>query len=301
MQIAFTAHPLPVAGQRAFFFNPDSYRASLRKLDAAGFSGFIVDDAGGLLSNLDLAADVGRQTSRLSVIATHWPGVMSPVISARQLAYLDNLVGGRLSLRMGVDQEAAEEGSAHERTCARVEEYLTLLKRLWSNDRPFDHEGRFYSIRNGFVAEKSIQGPSIAIRMSGRTGTAMQAAARHATIFELALDSNYEIARQISRVQAAARSFGREGKISFALSVPVDRIHAVIASGQPAAAKIAIYLLPFAELGISEFIITGFGSDAVMRLIGTDVSKLLANTLERHSEKLSVADGGDVPGALRLS
>jgi len=301
MQIAFTAHPLPVAGQRAFFFNPDSYRATLRKLDHSGFSGFVVDDAGGLLPNLDLAADVGRQTARLSVIATHWPDVMSPVISARQLSYLDNLVGGRLSLRIVADHEAAEEGGAHETACARVDEYLTLLKRLWANDRPFDHEGRFYSLRNGFVAEKSAQGAAIAIRMSGRTGTAVQVAARHATVFELAHGSTYEVARQMDRVQAAARSFGRADKISFALTVPMERIYAVISGGQPAAANIAIYLLPFAELGISEFVITGFGSDAVMRLIGTDVSMLLANTLERHSGRPSAADAGEASGVLHLS
>ena len=87
------------------------------------------------------------------------------MIAARQLAALDSESGGRLSLRiMAGSYDAsgfAETSYGHVGAFRRTDEYLVLLKRLWSNDRPFDHEGAAYSLRNGFVARK---GPHAARR-----------------------------------------------------------------------------------------------------------------------------------------
>ena len=37
---------------------------------------------------------------------------------------------------------------------ARTDEYLDILKQEWTAQRPFDHKGRFYEVRQGFASIK---------------------------------------------------------------------------------------------------------------------------------------------------
>ena len=133
--------------------------------------------------------------------------------------------GGRLSLRMlpgiGVEDGEWDAGQSHVAALERTDEYLVLLKRLWSNERPFDHEGPFYRLRDGYVPNKGPQA-SVPIRMSGLSGTALKVAGRHADIFELAPGTPQEVGQVIERVRVAAAEFGRAGLIRFALPVWFD-------------------------------------------------------------------------------
>ena len=112
-----------------------------------------------------LAAQALDRTSSLEVVLTHWAGVIEPTVAARQLAALDAKSGGRLSLRMLSeplnDDDAETRPVGHTVVWQRIDEYLVLLKRLWSNDRPFDHEGAFYSIKGGYVPRKGPHGADV--------------------------------------------------------------------------------------------------------------------------------------------
>ncbi len=158
----------------------------------------------------------------------------------------------------------------------QMDEYLTLLKRLWSNDRPFDHEGPFYSVRGGYVARKGPQGSGIQIRTSGVSGTALKVAGRHADIFEVAPGTPEEIIDLVYRLRVAANQYGRASKIRFALPVRIDAIRqdttsrpdiaepddaqrSIRVSGSPV--QIAESLLAYVSLGINEFMISGLDDD----------------------------------------
>ena len=41
----------------------------------------------------------------------------------------------------------------HEDRYACAEEWITIIKRLWTEDDAFDHDGRFYKISKGYLAE----------------------------------------------------------------------------------------------------------------------------------------------------
>lgn len=263
-------------------FNFDSHAATqtLALLEHAGFGRIVIDSPSGILANMDLAAEVARRTSSVGLVLTHWAGVIAPAVAARQLAELDRLSEGRLQLRMlaGFDGAADEEPVSsrnHLEAFQQMDEYLTLLKRLWSNDKPFDHEGRFYSVRHGYVARKGPQGGRIQIRMGGVSGTALKVAGRHADVFEIAPGTHGEIIDLLSRLRVAATPHGRASTIRFALPVRIDAIRQDATSrpaGEPNGAQrsirisgspvqIAESLLAFASLGISEFMICGLDGD----------------------------------------
>jgi alkanesulfonate monooxygenase len=245
---------------------------------------------------MDIAAQALDRTSSLEVVLTHWAGVIAPAVAARQLAALDARSGGRLSVRMLSepldDDDAETRPVGHTVVWQRIDEYLVLLKRLWSNDRPFDHEGAFYSIKGGYVPRKGPHGADITIRMGGQSGTALKVAGRHADVFELPAGSLDEIRQLMERARSAAAEHGRAGKLRFALpvriraegSVSTGAHKAVELSGPPA--QIALSLLPYAALGISEFMIVGVDRPREIASVGRETIALLRNSLARREAEV---------------
>ncbi|MDX8507532.1 LLM class flavin-dependent oxidoreductase [Mesorhizobium captivum] len=291
MPIEFTHVPgKPANG--SFFYDFAETATKLSLIEDAGFRKLVVDDPAGLLTNMDIAAQTLDRTASLEVVLTHWAGVVEPTVAARQLAALDAKSGGRLSLRMLSepldDSDAEARPAGHSVVWQRIDEYLVLLKRLWSNDKPFDHEGAFYSVRGGFVPRKGPHGADLAIRLGGQSGTALKVAGRHADVFELATGSPDEVRQLIERVRGAAAEHGRAAKLRFALPV---RIHpegwvgasdhrAVELAGPPA--RLALSLLPYATLGIEEFMISGIDRPSEIARIGRETITLISNSLARR-------------------
>ncbi|TPL99173.1 LLM class flavin-dependent oxidoreductase [Mesorhizobium sp. B2-3-11] len=291
MPIEFTHIPGKTADAAVpFFYDFAETATKLGLIEDGGFQKIVVDDSAGLLTNMDLASQVLNRTASLEVVLTHWAGVIDPTVAARQLASIDRESGGRLALRMISeplnDDDAETRPVGHGVVWQRIDEYLVLLKRLWSNDRPFDHEGAFYSIKGGYVPRKGPHGADLVIRMGGQSGTALRVAGRHADLFELAPGSIDDIRQLMERARGAAAEYGRAGKLRFALPV---RIHqgvsaaghkAVDFSGPPA--QVALSLLAYAALGIDEFMVVGVDTPHEIATVGRETLALLRNSLARR-------------------
>ncbi|RWK46508.1 MAG: LLM class flavin-dependent oxidoreductase [Mesorhizobium sp.] len=310
MSIEFTFVPgtnsngRSAAGAAPFFFDPHASAVALARVEDAGFQSVVIDNSGGsagLLTNFDLAANAAALTSSLQIVLTHWAGVVAPTVAARQLASLAAASEGRLALRIlpdGIaeDDLATDSHPSHIATWQRTDEYLTLLKRLWSNDKPFDHEGPFYSVRGGFVPNKDPRGFAIPIRMSGLSGTSLKVAGRHADIFELASGAPEDVRVLIARVRGAAAQYGRSGKIRFAMPVsfmrerPLSRSDAVHVPGPPP--RSALSLIAYADAGVSEFMVTGPYDPEKIERFGQAIAPLLRNSLARKERRaISPAPG----------
>ncbi len=312
MPIEFT-HVPGKSADGGFFYDFAETATKLSLIEDAGFRKLVVDDPAGLLTNMDIAAQTLDRTGSLEVVLTHWAGVIEPTVAARQLAALDRSSGGRLSLRMLSepleDSDAEARPIGHSVVWQRIDEYLVLLKRLWSNDRPFDHEGAFYSIKGGFVPRKGPHGADLAIRLGGQSGTALKVAGRHADVFELAAGSPDEARQLIERVRSAAAEHGRAGKLRFALPVRIrpegwtgaaDRAdhRAVEIAGPPA--RVALALLPYAALGIEEFMVSGIDRASEIARIGRETITLVSNSLARRDAELPQPGTFVAPAATEL-
>ena len=285
-----------------FSFNADDAARRLRLIEAAGFSRLLIDDAGGILANMDFAAFAARRTATLEIALAHWAGPIAPVVAANQLMELDRIAAGRLSLRITpalTGSQRDEPGQDGIALHGRADEYLTLLKRLWSNDRPFDFEGAHYGFRGGHVEAKGSRS-LLPIRMSGLSGTALRVAGRHADVFELAPGTTGEVASTVQRVRAAAAEFGRADRIRFALPLWLGRHGDSAASfirweGSPA--SISRLIAPYARLGIAELVVSGLDSAAEIEAFGTRVAPVLREmaaedwqTGHRPAQRAAAAD-----------
>jgi alkanesulfonate monooxygenase len=270
------------------------------------FINVVIDGPGGILTNMDVAAETARATSAVGIVLTHWSGVVYPVVAAQQIAALDRISAGRLSLRFllgpdGRDRDGTDQASGHVDALRQTDEYLVLLKRLWSNDQPFDHEGPYYSVSGGFVGRKGPQAADLPIRMGGVSGVALDVAGRHATMFELAAATPWEVRGLMQRVEAAAARYGRSGKIRFALPVrltPSGEDGHVGPSGPLAlsgpAARIAQTLLNYAALGICEFMVSGLDDEDSIAAFARDVAPVF-----RRTAPFQARGGAGFPGPAR--
>ncbi|MVY67504.1 LLM class flavin-dependent oxidoreductase, partial [Escherichia coli] len=105
-------------------------------------------------------------TERIHFMLAHRPGFTNPTLAARQIATLDQFTGGRLGVHFisgGSDSEQRRDGDYldHDQRYARTAEYLGILRRIWTESKPFDHEGAFYRFEQGFSEVKPAQKPHV--------------------------------------------------------------------------------------------------------------------------------------------
>ncbi|MFX8039865.1 LLM class flavin-dependent oxidoreductase, partial [Acinetobacter baumannii] len=86
---------------------------------------------------------------RLGLMIAHRPGFTAPTLAARQFATLDQLTGGRVAVHIitgGDDAEQRQDGDflTKDERYARTDEYLGILRRIWTATEPFDHQGTYY-------------------------------------------------------------------------------------------------------------------------------------------------------------
>ena len=92
-----------------------------------------------------VGAHAASVTERLGFLLAHRSGFVAPPVAARKLATLDQLSDGRLAVHIiagGSDADQAKDGdwTDHEARYRRSAEYVSLLRRTWTELAPFDHE-----------------------------------------------------------------------------------------------------------------------------------------------------------------
>ena len=169
-----------------------------------------------------LAGYAASVTERLGFMIAHRPGFTQPTVAARQLATLDQLTGGRIAVHIitgGSDEEMAKDGdhSTKDVRYARTSEYLDIVRQEWTSEKPFDYDGRFYRVKQGFGAVKPVHKPYLPIYFGGSSDEAIPVAGKHADIYALWGETQAQVRETIARVRAAAAKHGRNPRFSLSL------------------------------------------------------------------------------------
>jgi len=203
-------------------FDTDYLKAFAQAHEAADFDRVLIGYGSTAPDGLHLGTYVTAVTEKLGVMLAHRPGFVAPTLAARTLATIDQLSKGRASVHIisgASDEEQQRDGDFlnKDQRYARTEEYVGLLRRLWTSEEPFDHEGVYYRFKGGFVQEKPVQKPHIPVFFGGSSDAAIEAAGRHADIYALFGETLEQTREKIARVRAAAARHGRT--IGFSLSL----------------------------------------------------------------------------------
>jgi probable F420-dependent oxidoreductase len=105
----------------------------------------------------------------------------NPVYTAKQVADLDVISGGRFDFGIGVGWLAEEFealGVPFEHRGSRTNEYIEIAKSLWS-DGPSQYDGKYYSLAECHQYPKPIQKPHPPLLIGGESGAAIRRVAEY--------------------------------------------------------------------------------------------------------------------------
>ena len=191
----------------------------------------------------------------------------NPVLTAKMLATLDVLSGGRVILGAGVgwmEEEFLALGldTFHERG-AVTDEYIQLYKELWTKDEPV-FEGKYYQISGSGFQPKPVQKPHPPIWIGGHTGPAIRRAAKYGDgwmpigLRPPAILEPEELSEKIARLRTLTVQAGRPENavyITFSTDVVFDDSAGPsrrMVTGIPE--QIAADLRQYQDLGVQNFI-----------------------------------------------
>ncbi|GAA1391545.1 LLM class flavin-dependent oxidoreductase [Pseudonocardia kongjuensis] len=134
------------------------------------------------------AAGLAQATERIQVFATSHVPVIHPILAAKQAVTIDHISGGRfgLNLVMGWFKPEMEMFGAvqreHDERYRVGEEWLTIVKRLWTEDKPLTFEGEFFSTLEAESWPKPVQRPHPVVMNAGSSPAGSDFSARNADV-----------------------------------------------------------------------------------------------------------------------
>lgn len=145
----------------------------------------------------------------------------NPVITAKRVATMDHMSGGRMMLGVGVGwlkEEFDAIGAPFERRGKRADEYIAAMRELWTSDSPTFH-GEFVNFDNAYCLPQPAQ-DSIPIIVGGDTPIAARRAGRLGDGYFPARGAPQEV---IDIARRTAEEHGRDpDAIEITTSMPAD-------------------------------------------------------------------------------
>ena len=214
-------------------------RTVAQKADQGGFEiqvplarwaslGGETDFCGVNLEPLTWAAGLAEATRHSKIFATIHVPLLHPILAAKQMTTIDHISDGRFGLNVVVGwnaQEFAMYGRApfeKDDGYAFAQEWLDIVKRLWTEDEPFDHHGRFFDIPGAWIQPKPISHPRPTLMNAGLSPVGSDYSARNVDIAfspMLAADDLSDVEERFARRRDDASRYGREIEIWAAIWV----------------------------------------------------------------------------------
>ncbi|HLZ71634.1 MAG TPA: LLM class flavin-dependent oxidoreductase [Dehalococcoidia bacterium] len=200
----------------------DFVRDFSRAHEDAGFDRVLVGYGSTGPDTWSVTSYASSVTERLGFLLAHRPGFVVPTLAARKAATLDQFSGGRIALHFitgGSDAEQRRDGDFldHDARYRRTDEYLSVLRQVWTSDQPFDHAGEFYRFEQAFADVKPLQQPHVPIYFGGASGAALAVGAKHADCYMFWGEPLAAIRARIAAVTTAAAQYGRRPRFSVSL------------------------------------------------------------------------------------
>jgi probable F420-dependent oxidoreductase len=193
----------------------------------------------------------------------------NPVVTAKEIASLDKLSGGRFVFGVGIGwlaEEFTAVGVPWERRAARTREYLKAMKLLWTEEEP-EFEGEFVSFPKVRMYPKPAQKPYPPIVFGGESGPALKRVGEVGDGW-FGVNVNVEDAtKHIEQIRQMAKAAGRDPQ----------KLHFSVSPGLGAPVELDM-VKRYRDVGVDQ---------VMLGAIPTDPSKIRAD-IERLAEKIVV-------------
>jgi len=177
------------------------------------------DAQGSTFETITWAAGLLALTKRITISATLHVRFANPIFSAKQMVPADHIGKGRFALNIVSGWNQGEfdmfgvELIPHETRYDFTEEWVDIVKRAWSDDKPFDHDGAHFHLRDVLSKPKPWGGGFPLLISAGASTEGRRFAARHVDCLFTSFNDLDNLAGNVREVRAVSREFGREAGV----------------------------------------------------------------------------------------
>ena len=188
--------------------------------EAGGFDNILLPSGYELgIDTTAFAAAIAPHLKRMRLLVAVRVGEMWPPQLARQLATLDQILGGRLTVNIISSDMPGEQMPSGPRY-GRTVEAMQILKTLLEG-RPLDHQGEHWTLRVAPPRITTVSGKAPLLYFGGLSEDAREAAARGCDVFLMWPDRREVVAGIIADMTARAARHGRALKFGYRAHVVV--------------------------------------------------------------------------------
>lgn len=194
--------------------------------EAGGFDNILLPSGYALgMDTLAFAAGMAPLLQRMRLLAAIRCGEMWPPQLARQLATLDQMLGGRLTINI-ISSEMPGETLESAPRYARATELMHCLRTLL-NGEPLDHQGEHYRLRLDPPRIRTASGRCPPFYFGGLSPDARESAAAGADVYLMWPDRMEAVTEIIRDMTARATAKGRTLKFGYRVHVVVRETEAL--------------------------------------------------------------------------
>ncbi len=179
------------------------------------------------LECLTLGAALAASTSRIGIVSSIMPALYPPAVAAKMASTIDDISGGRFAFNLvaGANLREFEQMGVLPEEWPSVKydyaaEWLSVLRRLWSEDR-VTHHGKWFDLHD-CVSGPVPAGGSVPIVCAGASAPGMAFTAAHATHAFVGGPPVAGIGQLAADYKAAAAGLGRSLHVYTVLTVVLE-------------------------------------------------------------------------------
>jgi len=205
------------------------------------------DPMGPIFEGWTLLSALAAQTERLRLgLLVTSNRFRPPAVLAKIAATVDIVSGGRLALGIGAGSRPSAPIARHEyeahglpfhdaaHAVGALAEALAVIRRLWTEDEPFDVNGTYVQLTGAFCNPKPVQQPHPPILIGGGASATLRVVAEHADVWNFQGGDMADGVRRGALLDGFCAEIGRDpATITRSTNVPVS-------SDQPADTRAAI-------------------------------------------------------------
>jgi len=217
-------------------------RDIVQQAESGGFDNILLPSGYELgIDTTAFAAGMAPMLKRMRLLMAVRIGETWPPQLARQIATIDQMLGGRLTINI-ISSDMPGEKLASTQRYARTVEAMSILKTLL-NGEPLDHDGDFWKLKLDPPRIGTVSGRAPLLYFGGLSEDARDAAAKGCDVFLMWPDKREAVAAIIADMTARAASYGRTLRYGY-------RAHMIVRETEAEARAAADRLLSKLDAGV---------------------------------------------------
>lgn len=183
--------------------------------EAADFDMALVGYSSSSAEGFLVAQHAAAHTEKLGYLIAHRPGFVAPTLMARKIATFDQITNGRCAVHIVTGKSDAEQQgdgdySTKTERYERAAEYLHLMRKTWTTEKPFDFEGHFYKVNGAASDVFPVQQPHPPLFFGGGSEGALVMGAEHCDVYAIYGEPLATTKERIREFRDRAKPFGRQ-------------------------------------------------------------------------------------------